>query len=325
MTDKERFLTDQRRAQAERERARAKLLAEIEVTPPEAALFNVVHYGMTDLPSNLLSHVASPDYSLVGRVTVEECQVALAGCLAKGWLQVIDEPALARITKELRDSGFVGPIYGFPEIGGVDFTHVGAGIWRRLSSRCFSNTSSPFPFTDVVHCKTPRYVRTRAAALKGIEEAQQADGAITVAGPVPIGPWRAQWWRRFPEGYRIDVDARRQWQGHSGGGEGCSMPDPYRQGADPQRLMHVLDCHNVTLSEWLLLAAMELCGRKSASLVPRRVAMSAKKTFGVTASEDECRTGLDACLRNGWLRIVDQHAVDEVEALKLEEPAIMTS
>jgi hypothetical protein len=275
----------------------------------------------------VLSHAASPDYSLVEHVTKEECQVALADCLAKGWLQVIDESARSAITDELRESQFVGPIYGLPQVGGVEFTHVGAEMWRRLCRRCFPETRQRFAFTDVVHCKSSRYFRTRAAALKGIEEVQEWDGAITVAGPLPIGPWRAQWWRRFPEGYRIDVDERRQWQGRCGEGEGCFMPDPHRQGADLQRLKHVLDCHNLMLREWLLLASMEHGWCKSAPSLLRWVARSAKKTFWVTASKDaskdECRIGLEACLQYRWLRIVDQHAVDEVEALKREEPAIM--
>ena len=100
------------------------------------------------------------------------------------------------------------------------------------------------------------------------------------------------------------------------------MPHPPRQGANPQRLQHVLDCHNVTIAEWLLLAAMESGCGTYASHLPRWVADSADKQFGVTASEDECRTGLEACLRYGWLRLV-RNARDEVDDLLQAEPAVM--
>src|SRR5262245_12903882 len=96
------------------------------ITPPEAALFNVIHYGMTAFPSAMPSIAARPNYSLAAPVTETECQTALAACLSKGWLQVLDDRTLARIVDELREARFVGPIYGLPGVGCVDFTHLGA-------------------------------------------------------------------------------------------------------------------------------------------------------------------------------------------------------
>jgi hypothetical protein len=294
---------------------------DVGVTPSEAALLTVVHYGLTIPPSDLPSTAARECYS-GGLATEEECRVALVACLAKGWLQVIDEPALARITDELREGRFIGPIYGLPPIGGVDFTRAGAGVWHSLRG-WRDPTQPPFAFTDVVHSKTSRYFTTRAVAVRGVEEARECGGDISIVGPSPIGPWRAQWWRRFPEGWRIDIEERRQWQGCCSEGEGSIMSHPSHQEAELQRLQRVLDCHNVTPTEWLLLASMDDGSYKSASHLPRRAAESAGKHFGVTASEAECRTGLEACLRYGWLRVVDQSAVDEVEALLRNEPGMM--
>jgi hypothetical protein len=295
-------------------------IADVHVTPAEAALLTAVHYGITICPSELPSIAAGECYS-GGLVKEDECRAALAGSLAKGWLQVIDEPTLARITDELRKGGFMGPIYHVPPVGVVDFTHVGAELWHGLRGPR-TPTRPPFAFTDVVHSKTTRYFTTRAAALGGIPQAKECGGDMTAVGPFPIGPWRAQWWRRFPEGYRIDIEERQQWQGCVGQGEGCFMPEP-REGADPQRLQHVLDRHNVTLPEWLLLAAMDRGLPRSVCDLPPCVAESASRQYGVTASEDECRTGLESCLRYGWLRIVDEHAFEQIAALLRDEPALM--
>jgi hypothetical protein len=88
----------------------------------------------------------------------------------------------------------------------------------------------PFAFTDVVHEKTAQYYRTWAAAAAAIEEIRNQDEVVNVTGPSPTGPWHAQWWRRFPDGYRIDIEERRQWQGRgSRGGEDCYLcrsPEP---------------------------------------------------------------------------------------------------
>jgi hypothetical protein len=305
-----------------KKRDRAVALAEMGLTPPDFALFNAVHYGSTPSPDSLPAIAAREDYNPDGSVATEgECQIALAACLAKGWVQVIDETALAKIAHELREGRFVGPIYGLPEIGGVDFTRAGADLWRRLCCHCFPDWRSP-DFTDVVHSKTTHYFRTKAAALAAIPKSDRAY-AVTVIGPTAIGPWRVQWWRRFPDGYRVDIEERMQWQGRAGGGGShCVMSRPGRQ-ADPLRLRHVLDCHNVTLAEWLLLAAMESAWHRSAFDLPRRAAGPAADLFGVTASEEECRTGLEACLRYRWLRVVDQHAIDEVQALLRDDPVFL--
>src|SRR5207248_2028286 len=126
-----------------------------------------------------------------------------------------------------------------------------AELWLRLCGRCSRDArGTPFAYTDVVHDKTARYFRTRAAAVAELERVRNEGGVVSARGPSPTGPWRAQWWRRFPEGYRIDIEERRQWQGRaSGGGEDCYLGRSPEK-ADPQRLRHVLDRHNVTFAEW---------------------------------------------------------------------------
>jgi hypothetical protein len=292
------------------------------VTPPEAALFNVIHYGLTNSPPYLPASAASPDYSLTGPVTEGECRDALASGIAKGWLQLIDETALVKITDDLRAGQFIGPIYGLPAVGGVDFTHAGAELWQRICGRCSPETGPPDTFTDMVHNKTTGYFRTRAAALAAIADVNRGH-AVNVIGPARVGPWRIQWWRRFSEGYRVDIEERMQWQGRGGGGgAGCVLPH-FREKALP-RLRHVLDRHNVALAEWLLFEAMEGDCHWSASDLPKWTARSATERFGVTASEDECRAGLEACLRNRWLRVVDQHALNEVQALLQEDRTLLS-
>ncbi len=105
LTDKERALILQQRAeaQAEEHRYRANFHARLGVTPPVKALFVAIHYGFTIPPDYLPARAAQEDYNQFGpTATEEECRVALMKCLNKGWLQVIDEPALAKISSDLR-------------------------------------------------------------------------------------------------------------------------------------------------------------------------------------------------------------------------------
>jgi hypothetical protein len=150
---------------------------------------------------------------------------------------------------------------------------------------------------------------------------QDEDVSVSITGPTPIGPWRTHWWRRFSEGYRLDVEEKMQWTQPWRGGWDCSMPRS-ADTTDLRRLQRVLDCHNVTLPEWLLLAAMDDTCTAMRDILPQKVAESAEWKFGVTVSEDECRDGLEACLRYGWLRLA-QNARDEVDAVLRAEPAVM--
>jgi hypothetical protein len=58
-------------------------------------------FGMTRRPACLLAAATRPDYHHAGPATAWECQTKLAACLARGWLQVTDQPALAKINGEL--------------------------------------------------------------------------------------------------------------------------------------------------------------------------------------------------------------------------------
>lgn len=295
------------------------------MTRPEEALFTAIYYGFTVPPSYLPARAAQEDYNPEGRtVTEEECQAALQACLGKGWLQIIDEAALSKISEILRSGQVLGPIYRLPEVGGVDFTDAGADLWHRLDEGCGPDERTYTAYPDVIHEKTSRFYQSRAAALAGMEKARTEDEVVNVYGPFSTGPWRAQWWRRFPEGYRIDVEERRQWQGRAcGGGEGCTL-DRSHDKTDLRRLGHVLDHHKIGLAEWVSLAAMERPWRDF--LKPGRfwsLVAFAEAHLGRTVTEYECRRGLESCLRNGLLRVIDRAAIDEIQGLLQNDPVVL--
>lgn len=299
----------------------------VRLTPAERALFNKIHFGGWPAPD--LPATAARSYS-DGRATPAECEAALADCLAKGWLQVIDEAALTAISNDVRAAGLIGPVYSMPDRGDVDFTPLGAAIWLSLHDSLETSTPAfAYQVEIAVHVKSSHYFRTKATALATINEIQGDDSVRSIRGPFEIGPWRAQWWRRFIRGYRIDVEAN----GYYGTSESYHFSDLVYPPGELQRLQHILDCHNVTRSQWLSLAAMDTAGAKYSSRLPKMIADSVSKRFGGTVSEEECRTGLQDCLRLGWLMIVDFDTEDttretlertgKIDASLREGPAIM--
>ena len=221
----------------------------------------------------------------------------------------------------MRRRGLLGPIYGgLPEVGVVDFTEAGATRWLQRHPR--SQSSRAFAYTDVIHEKSSHFLPSYAAAISRIKEIREWDGVINVADPVPIGPWRAQWWRRFSEGYRVDVEEKRQWQGHGGGGgEHCGH---YRSAHDATRRLAILDRYEVSLAQWLIFDLMELgCSQNSPTGLCRNAMGRAIRLNESELSEEQYLNALTACLKKGWIMVLDQSKIDEVRQLLRDNPALL--
>jgi hypothetical protein len=311
-----------RQARAERDRKTAAALGQLGIAPAEASLFNVLHYGLTVPPSDLCRRAAYCDYSLGGPVSAKENQAALAGCLSKGWLQIVDEAALSRIHDEVRREGLLGPVYDYPSLGGVDFTHAGAEQWFHICDRLWDGgRAASFAFCDVVHEKTAHYFRSESAAVAECECWKGYESVVTVAGPLPIGPWRAQWWRRFPEGYAIDVEQRMQWQGRASSGGGDCYFITMKLPIDPAHARDVLDRHNVAWVEWLILASLDHATDRRG--IVQLATESGLQLLSRSPTKAECLSGLKACLRNGWLCEVDEQVIAEIRNLLRADAAVM--
>jgi len=313
-------------AAAERMAKRIQTLAELGITRAESALFTAIYYGCTVPPAELPRVAVMEDYWEDGsRVTEDECRAALTDCLARGWLQVIDAETLAGIVEELKQGRVLGPIYGLPCVGAVDFTHAGAKLSCKEDDAHRTGNQPPPYYEDTVYEKFSQFSRSERAALAAIEEVRRWDENVTTTGPSLTGPWRVQWWRRFAAGFQVDFEQKRQWQGRGGGslGQYCNL---YFGPGKPDLggLQHVLDCHNVTFAEWLLLFAME-GGKVHRTLSPllANVADDYSRRFGVETSEEQCRIAMETCLHNDWLRIIDQDALDEINTLLQSDPVLM--
>jgi hypothetical protein len=307
------------------QRLRTATLAEFGLTAADAALFAALYYGIAIPPSDLPARAAQEDYNPAGPTATEgECRVALARCLANGWVQVIDEAARTAIADDLKKSKVLGPIYGaLPDLGCVDFTEVGAGLLRQLHAR-WPSSNEPVVYSTVVRRKVAHFFRTSAAADSAIQERCRRNEVAAIIGPTPIGPWRAQWWRRFLDGYRVDIQEQYRSPGPgSGDSESCNV-DWILRNADSDRLRKVLDGHSVTFAEWLMLAGMEQSrSRNSASHLCCWAAELGNRLLGISASEEQYREALTNCLGRGWLRTADENTAAEIDALLREDPVFL--
>jgi len=273
-------------------------------------LFVALHYGFV-----------IPREDLPRRAACEsDCAQALTDALAKGWLQILDPAVLAKIATELHEGNYLGPIYGgLPPLGCVDLTVAGADLWQRYSPE---NRSYPFAYLDVVYERTSHFFPTLKAAERALAKIRQDEDFASCTQPERIGPWRPQWWRTFPSGYRVEVEHRRQWQGLSSGvGENCYLDlSPVKQ--DLGRLLHVLSDRHMSPAEYLLLRYMEdRWSHDSAAELCWWASQTSQCLLGTAISREECQVALDACLRKGWLGLFDPRLRQEIAAILDEDPA----
>jgi hypothetical protein len=89
-------------------------------------------------------------------------------------------------------------------------------------------------------------------------------------------------------------------------------------------LRDILDRHNVTFAEWLLLSKMEHGARRFRDPWDfRHLQVSAHRIYGATLSPDDLRDALQACLRHEWLRMLNLDVVEEVHSLLRNDPVYL--
>jgi len=115
------------------------------------------------------------------------------------------------------------------------------------------------------------------------------------------------------------------WHGGSSAMLGeCCCVQRRAERADPGRLRDVLDRHNVTIAEWIVLAAMEDAPIKpDGTWLAGRIEELASRDFKATISAAECCNALDTCLQHGWLKVLCSESVDAVHAILLKTPALL--
>jgi len=230
-------------------------------------------------------------------VAVEELRAALTDCLAKGSLRVIDAASRERIIDRLQAGAIIGPIYGLPNIGDVDFPDDYAQFPPTTRQRA---SHVPFAFTDVVHSRVERFYATLRAAQADIESLHDWPGR-SASEPKPIGPWRPTWWLECNEGFRVEVEEFAMYGGRCGNEDYCcSNLLPYERGDQP-RLNRVLASRKLTAEESCLLNALGTDPRihTGQTYVPPAVEHGGN-FFGIQVTLAKFSAALESCIRKGW-------------------------
>lgn len=133
--------------------------------------------------------------------TDDQCFRAMERLLGRGLVDLVTSESLKRIKLYLRCNSARGPMAGLPYLGQLDLTLAGFGIWEQLWKL---NDRAP----DEIQSVNYVYRSPRTAIIFACDEwaaySSAADSDFTPIGePIPIGPWRSNWWHLMPTGVSL--------------------------------------------------------------------------------------------------------------------------
>lgn len=137
----------------------------------------------------------------------------LVSCIEKNLLQIVDRCFLTRISKLTK--GFSGPLHGFPPLGTVSFTTVGAKKYLAADKE-YKRLRRPtvvdeYGIAEVFDSDSDIRSRRYFASLRSADQAvnfistERSTDLKVVRGPRRIGKWCPEWWRRYRTGAWIEV------------------------------------------------------------------------------------------------------------------------
>jgi hypothetical protein len=175
---------------------------------PQWFLLTACVYGPKPQDSMLADALAEAEAILPGALGAADITGALRLCLDQGWIQVVDRAALGQLTSHLDAQGMIGPIYGLPQVGDIDFTGWGAQQARVLYPKLFGQAlgvDQAFPvllddFREQLYCSTQEVVD------QVLQDCHAEAEIVSISSPISLGAWCVYWWETFPSGFRVDLE-----------------------------------------------------------------------------------------------------------------------
>ncbi len=143
---------------------------------------------------------------------------------------------IAAIEALLREEPAIIPIAPTWALRAIHFTPSGAALYRMLAAEWLGPA-----WEDEIHVSKEsyreehRYCETEEGLRADLQKYQCSQEKVLASKVVPIGPWCVHWWKRFPRGYRLELQL-----GDPGAiGQTDSKPvrtrghDPRRHGSKP--------------------------------------------------------------------------------------------
>lgn len=119
---------------------------------------------------------------------------------------------LTQIKEELARDHLLGPIYGFPEPGQVDFTQLGANVWLEIDR----SEDEVISYLDAVEFKTRWTFVSHATMTRHRVRLRKEPHFASMTRPTVADDVRLAWWCPPMRGWSFEVTEKFHWQGRMG-------------------------------------------------------------------------------------------------------------
>ncbi len=163
--------------------------------------------GMWPMPSDKVVQFAAShgEGDPRGGVSRSDCARALKSCIDKRNLRVVDSRYRSRL-KSLVPTTSLGPIYGYPNLGDIDFTVSGARLFKRVNRQLYGRQSAPSTMFEQVSTNAKRlFFPYKNDALQVMASLGKTTSSAHRVKIRRIGSWCVYWWRRYRTGFCIIV------------------------------------------------------------------------------------------------------------------------
>lgn len=289
----------------------------------EYAVLNVIHYGMNESKDTLARRATSPDYNLGSDLRLAETTAAVDSCFQRGFLRVLTKAELTEINSELERNHVLGPIYGLPKSGKIDFTNEGANQWRSIQAAIQAavrdvrpwQMQRGFAYCDVVEIRTRRHFLTRRAAERQRKLLSRMSDVASVTKVIPSLDLRLTWWSSPTTGCQFDSTEEMNWTGRSGGGNSPSLWwDAEQGGVDSDRVRRACRRYDIDLSDWcvlLTIASSQFVPAKNLSCFAETYA---KQQFGLRNAPERIAEAIRRCTNQKLIGRLGDEYIRRIES-----------
>lgn len=173
-----------------------------DLTFAEYAILNLIHYECR-APSVAPRHALGLVETLDRTPDRADFENAIRHLHKRGLIVTVDRAVQRQVIAHLHERKTHGPTNGLPPLGTLDFTLPGALLYRKFLNARHDGLPRDYYWTSCVS-----FVYRRDATIVYCSTDDPGDALLyTDLTPIgelePIGPWRVQWWRLIPNGYRL--------------------------------------------------------------------------------------------------------------------------
>lgn len=293
-----------------------QFLQTLGISIAEYAVLNHIHFGCRRTLKSLPQFAACPDYALNHPVTVREVSQAVRSCLKRGLIRVISKSDLRQIKRDIANNQINGPVYGFPDVGQVDFTELGASVWKSITERAMPLRRG-YAYEDAVEVKTRWTFVSRSAATRHRKRFRSPPDCASISPTVELENIRLAWWSPPLRGWTFDVTEKYQWEGFGGIGRNnwtCLDWEPKTDGIDRTRLRRQLKQCDIDDSELCVLITLAKWGAMDIKRVARHAFHLAKTALRFRIPKERQRGTIRRCLEKGLIVEPNSVEIDRIES-----------